>query len=280
MTGTAPNTPDRNRETTPPAVPGASPSFPTPVPAVDQACRVLICLGHAPSRPLTLTEICRGIGIHMSKGHNILKTLMRFGLVTRDPRSKTYRLGVGLLFLSRHVLENLDYRETAASLLRELGDEPGCNAFLGMVSGDQFYVVCEVHGAEGIHLNIAVGHRFHVTFGAHGKALVAHMDADEQRRILARNRLYFYGSLEATRRRMKSLERELEQCRRTGYAVDPGHAQEGIRAVASPVFGLGSALIGAVVLIGTFPRKAFSSKGPRTALIAGRISKALGAGTP
>jgi hypothetical protein len=45
------------------------------VPAVEQASRILLCLGESPNFKMRLTEICKQIGIHKSKGHSILNML-------------------------------------------------------------------------------------------------------------------------------------------------------------------------------------------------------------
>jgi len=60
------------------------------VPAVEQASRVLLCLGESPNFKMKLTEICKQVGIHKSKGHSILNTLKQFGFVEKDPQAKTY----------------------------------------------------------------------------------------------------------------------------------------------------------------------------------------------
>ena len=74
---------------------------------------------------MKLTEICKEVGIHKSKGHSILNTLSQFGLVEKDPRTKTYSLGTALIFLSRHVLDHLSYPDIVAPFLEDLARETG-----------------------------------------------------------------------------------------------------------------------------------------------------------
>lgn len=68
------------------------------VPAVEQASRILLCLGESPQFKMRLTEICKQVGIHKSKGHSILNTLKQFGFVQKDPLTKVYSLGPALIF--------------------------------------------------------------------------------------------------------------------------------------------------------------------------------------
>jgi DNA-binding IclR family transcriptional regulator len=247
------------------------------VPAVEQACRVLISLGQSAKAPLNLTDICQQAGIHKSKGHNILNTLVKYGLVNKDLQAKTYSLGVGLLFLARNVLDNLNFREVSAPHLAELSRRLNSTAVFGVISGDQFFVVAKDDGNLDIGLDIAVGRRFHLTLGAHGKAIVAHLSPANRKAVLAQEKLYFYGDPAQTARGRDDLEKELEEVRRKGYAKDAGRVQPGINAVAAPVFGYRKELIGALVVIGTFLPSLITAYGPITAETARLISKGLGA---
>jgi len=67
------------------------------VPAVDQAIRVLLCLSRNGNHSLSLTDICREVGIHRSKAYSILNTLQAYGLVKKNPNRQGYILGPGIL---------------------------------------------------------------------------------------------------------------------------------------------------------------------------------------
>ncbi|MBU1741078.1 MAG: IclR family transcriptional regulator, partial [Proteobacteria bacterium] len=234
------------------------------VPAVEQAAMVLICLANNSRPQMTLTRICREVGIHKSKGYNILKTLRRFGLVERDESSKTYSLGYGLLHLARRVLDHLDYRAVASPFLEDLATRTRSTALLGILSAAQVFVVAKHEGDQGIGLTIRVGHRFHFTAGAHGKALVAFLPPEEQRAVLARDKLFFYGPKTMPAQKMPALKKELAECRDRGFATDAGGLQPGVNAVSAPVFGPGNVVIGCLILIGTFPKNLMDRYGRAT----------------
>lgn len=244
---------------------------------MDQASKILISLGRGPQFRKTLTEICREVGIHKSKGYSILKTLMQFGFVEKDPRTKTYSLGPGLLFLSRHLLDHMDIRERVTPFLEELAVNTQSTALLGLISADQVFVVAKHEGNQNIGVTIRLGHRFHITSGAHGKAIVAFLPEGERKRILSRKRLFFYG--EADQFKREHLERELEECRTSGFSYDLGGLQPGINAVSAPLFGPKERIVGCLILMGTFPQGLIATNGPKVAGMARRISSALGADT-
>jgi DNA-binding IclR family transcriptional regulator len=240
------------------------------VPAVEQAAKVLICLGNSSKFKMTLTEICTQVGIHKSKAYSILNTLKLFGFVNKDAKTKAYSLGTGLLFLARNVLDNLDLRETAAPFLESLARETHSTALLGVVSAEQVFVVAKHEDEQSIGVTIRLGHRFHLTAGSHGKAIVAFMPQNERRRILARKKLFFYG--DPARMNLKRLREEFAQCQSKGFASDLGELQPGINAVSAPIFGLNRSIIGCIILIGTFAEEFIEPFGYKTAEMAMQIS--------
>jgi len=246
------------------------------VPAVEQASRVLLCLGESPHFKMKLTEICKEVGIHKSKGHSILNTLKQFKFVEKDPEAKTYSLGPALIFLSRHVLDNLHYPEIVAPFLEDLARETNGTALFGLIYGEHLLVVGKREGNQNIGFSIRLGHRFHMTLGAHGKAMVAFMPEPEREKILTKKRVYFHG-LEPSRLNMKRLREELTKCRQLGYAQDVGEITAGVNFVSAPVFGVQEKIIGCIILIGTFAESLIEKYGPKTADVARRISYKLGA---
>ena len=250
------------------------------VPAVEQACRVLIALGDGNNHGLNLTEICQQVGIHKSKGHNILNTLLKYGLVNKDLRTKAYSLGVGLLFLSRSVLDNLGLADVAGPHLARLAQDTESTAFFGVISGDQFFVVAKEAAKLDFSFNIPVGRRFPLTLGAHGKAIAAHLNPEEQEEMLSQKRLYFYGDPLNTEARKEELRKELVECRQTGFAKDACDVQPGVNGVAAPVFSFDQQVIGAVVAVGPFAGDLIPAHGKEAAQAAACISQGLGADIP
>jgi DNA-binding IclR family transcriptional regulator len=246
------------------------------VPAVEQASQVLLCLGESPNFKMRLTEICNQVGIHKSKGHSILNTLIQFGFVEKDPQTKTYSLGPALIFLSRHVLDNLRYPEIVAPFLDDLAKETSGTALFGLIYGEHLLVVGKSEGNQNIGFTIRLGHRFHITLGAHGKAIVAFMPEADREKILTKKRVYFHG-FDSPRLNMKRLREELIKCRQQGYAQDIGEITQGVNFVSAPVFSVQEKIIGCIILIGTFPESLIEKYGPKTADVARRISYKLGA---
>jgi DNA-binding IclR family transcriptional regulator len=245
------------------------------VPAVEQASRLLLCLAqNSPSR-LNLTEICREIGIHNSKGYTILNTLQKFGFIQRDPEGKRYSLGPGLIPLGRKVLDHLNYKDVADPFLKRLVQETGAPAFFGLLAGENVFVVGKQDGAGDIGITIRQGQRYSLTHGAHGKAIVAYLPDTERQRVLNGEKLYFHG--DPSRLDRPRLEQELSRCRQEGYAEDLGEMVSKINALAAPVFASSGRLIGVLFIVGLFSKSWAKLYGGKVAEAARRISGLLGA---
>lgn len=245
------------------------------VPAVDQASRILICLARNPSFKMTLTDICKNVGIHKSKGYSILNTLQRYGLVHKDALGKTYSLGFGLISLSRKVLDNLNYEAIAGPYLEKLARQTHSTALLGIIDNKNVFVVAKREADQTVGVTTRIGHRFSITHGAHGKAIVAFLPESDRERILQQDRLFFHGN--ASRFNRKRLEGEIKQCCKNGYAVDMGELNPGINVIASPLFDSQGSLFGSMFIMGTFSESHIPVFGPVVAGVAKQFSAMLGA---
>jgi DNA-binding IclR family transcriptional regulator len=245
------------------------------VPAVEQAARLLLVLaGQAPSR-MNLTDLCRKVDIHKSKGLGILNTLQPFGFVQRDEEGKRYGLGPGLISLGRAVLDHLNLKEVAEPVLATLARETGSPSFFGLMAARNVFVIAKNEGDGGFGLTIRLGQRYPLSHGSHGKAIAAFLPEPERQRLLNQEKLYFHG--DPSRLDRPRLERELVRCRREGYAEDPGEMHPRIQALAAPVFGSGGRLIGVLFVTGLIPRTRMKPYGRKVAESARQISRLLGA---
>ena len=245
------------------------------VPAVQQGAQILICLAKSPTFKMKLTDICNHVGIHKSKGYSILNTLKNFGLVEKDPQTKTYSLGPALVFLSGRVLDNMDYRNTVAPFLEYLAKETNSAAFFGLIVEEHVFVIAKHEVDSGIKITIRLGYRFPITYGAHGKAIVAFLPKVEREKILATEKLWFYGDTSGLN--MERLEGEFARCRQLGFAQDIGEMDPRFNAVAAPVFGLRGKLIASIFVVGIFGERLVGKYGHKVAECARKVSYNFGA---
>lgn len=245
------------------------------VPSVREAGRILNYIRNHSSPRISLSEISRELGIPKSKCYTILNTLKEFHLISKDPKTKLYSLGMGLVYLARSVLDNLNVRDISDKPLQDLAIGTCSSALLGLISGNYLFIVNKHEGNQTLGLSIPVGHRFHITFGAHGRIIFAYMDQEEREALLSGKKLYFYRDGKLPPREL--FQKEIEKWKTQGFASDLGEMQLGINAISSPVFALNNKITGAVILVGAFPKKYQKKYGIMTVSTANRISEKLGA---
>jgi DNA-binding IclR family transcriptional regulator len=243
-------------------------------PAVEQAAKVLFCLGRSASPSMTLPEICAEVGLAKSKAFSILEGLHRHGLVQRNTEGKGYALGTGLVFLARKVLDDITPARLAAPFLKELAEKAKSTAVFGLRVDRNVLVAAKDEDTSGVSVTMRVGHHLPLTYGAHGKAMAAFMPEKEREALLAGKGLYFYG--DPGRFDRARLEQEIARCRKTGFAEDLGEATQGLNVVAAPVRSVSGAPIGYIEVLMLFsPRKAHAL-GPAVADAARGLSRLLG----
>jgi len=244
------------------------------VPAVEQAIRVMLCLADGGSNPKSLTDVCLEVGIHRSKTFSILSTLNEYGLVKKNPNRRGYVLGPGLLTLTGKMLENLSLSRLVEPILHDLAKKAGATVALGVISDDKTFVVAQYEGAPGIGISAPIGHVTPITYGAHGKAIAAFLPEAELEELLRNKNLFFHGSPDKFNR--TRLKKELEQCRRNGFAMELGDILAGVNAIAAPILDQNGNPIGYITIVGFFTEEVALKLGPLAADAVKIISKETG----
>ena len=263
--------------------PGAGkPNYAQSVPAVEQATRILFYLANGTKGAATLSDICREVEISKSKGLAILSTLREADLVTKNERLRTYELGPSLLVLSRALLQHTDLAQEAAPYLDDLVSSTGCTSFLGVVHRDRLVVWARREPTLTMGIAVGVGHRFPLTMGAHGKAILAALPPSELEPALAEGSLNVHGEQSRGSVALDLLRHELDQCRRLGYAYDvttgPGIGAVSaalIKCAVPPATGA-ARVAGCLVVVGAFGIESVASYGAKVAATAREMRANVG----
>jgi IclR family transcriptional regulator, acetate operon repressor len=201
-------------------------------------------------------ELSRELGLHKSTVSRLMGTLERGGLLSRNPETQRYRLGIDLIGLAAQVIGYMDLRDVARPHLRRLSDE--CQESVNLVILDMPHGDAE-RTAQVVNLeqfiprarqvkNIGrVGRRMPPHCTAAGKVLLAHLP-EEQRRWI------FLDHLEAftphTITAWDALQEELARVRAQGYAMVEEELEEGLNAVAAPIRDHTGAVVAAAGIAG------------------------------
>lgn len=247
------------------------------VPAVERAIQMLKALGSSDADQ-RLSDLSRALGISKSTAYQLLQTLEAHGLVERDPESRRYRLGYGLIELAGPVLGRLDLRALARPSLRRLCAETGQTVFLGVRDGDRIVIVEKEEPSADLKITAPVGRRIPITAGSFGKLFLAYADPADLDRLLGQQPLRRFTARTITE--PAAYRRVLEATRQLGFALDDEEYLEGVRGISAPILGAAGELAAALAVVGfsgSMPDERLAAMIEATVRAAATISQRLGA---
>ena len=247
--------------------------------SVQRAASILRAFGEGASE-LGVGELSRRLALHKSTVSRLLSTLEGEGLVERVVPGDKYRLGFEFARLAGQVPHFGDVRAIAQPLLRELADASHETVHLAVRDGDQVINVEQISGAHLVRDTNWVGRRTPFHCVANGKALLAFFPEADIKRLTAQPLERFTPRTITNKTELRA---ELARVRRLGYAQARGEIEEGLNAVAAPVFDKNGQVIAAVSVSGPAYRLTptrLRTMGELVKRYAQRISKRLGSSSP
>jgi len=205
--------------------------------------RVLALLANfEEGRPeLSVTDIAAALGVHKSTASRLAATLERTGFLARSGRR--YRLGVEIIRLGTLALRSADIGAAMQPAMEKLSQLTGETINLAVPAGPDILNIAEVPSTYILSCSGGwIGRRTKPHAVANGKVLLA-FGAIPMPVSLERY-------TEHTITDPAALEAELTAVRRDGYAKAAAELEEGLVAVAAPVFGAGGGCVAALSISG------------------------------
>jgi len=190
---------------------------------------------------LGVAEIARALDVHKSTASRLAAALERSGFLTRSGRR--YRLGVEVIRLGTLALRSFDLVTTMQPAMEKLSHRTGETVNLAVPDGEDVLNVAEVPSTYILSASGGwIGRRTRPHAVANGKVLLAY-GALPPPRSLDRYTAQTVTSLDV-------LAGQLETVRRDGYATAVAELEEGLVAVAAPVFDPAGTCVAALSISG------------------------------
>lgn len=229
---------------------GQSPKGQT-IATVERAADVLNVFTELDGATVGVTELAQHLGLSKAVVHRILTSLRVKGFVDIDEITHRYSLGPAALALGLTYLQQIDVRDAARSVLRELSEQTNETATLSVRRGDVRMYVDQITPPREVKMTVQLGHPYPLHAGGSSKALLAHMPEAYVDEYLAR-------PLEAVSANTITdpveIREELETIRARGCAITFGERMEGAGSVAAPIFDHESRPIAAISVCGPLER--------------------------
>ena len=225
------------------------------VAAVERAFTVLDAL--ADGGELGTNEIARRTGINASTVSRLLATLGSGRFVEHVPETGRYRLSLRLIELGNAVLGRLDLRTLARPHLQALVRETGETATLSAPGEHDAITVDFAHSSSVVQSVAQLGRPSIGHATAAGKVMLAFGDVE----LPAEPFTSFTPRTITTRER---LIEELERVRSRGFAEAREEREEGLSAIAAPVWDGRGDFVGIIGVQG--PASRFDARAMRDAV--------------
>jgi DNA-binding IclR family transcriptional regulator len=218
--------------------------------AVDRAVRVLLALASGTPR-LGVSEISERVDVPKPTVYTMLRTLERHGLVVQEVDGGKYALGPAVLQLGNAYLDGSQLRARSASWADMLARQTGEAVWVGVLSGHSVVVVHHAFRPDDLVQILEVGAAVPWHACALGHAIVAWLDDDAQKALLAGPAQRLTGK---TLTDPEALQQALVATRERGYAVEDQEATLGDGGLAAPVFDWSGRAVGALGIVGPVER--------------------------
>lgn len=193
---------------------------------------------------LRMTELVDTTGMPMPSLFRIVATLKDEGYLEQLPDGR-YRPGTKVLMLGFAALQNQDLLQAATAPLHALAESTGETVNFGVLSGDRVLYLIRLRNAELVTANIQVGSTLPAVYASMGKVLLADLD-ERALKATVRAESFAPGAGPNAVRTRTSLEQQLAQIRRRGYAVQDQEVAHGLRSIAAAVRGADGRVAAAV----------------------------------
>lgn len=192
----------------------AGPGGEVMIKSIKNATDVLTILSASPDTPVTLKELSAQLGMNKSTCAHILDTLCESFYVEHISRKEGYRLGPWAYMLSRYGRYQNNLVTVSVPLLKWLHKKTDATVFISVVCNGKKYIPYHIDKANILPMSDGSIIQGHLETTATGLLLMANMDSETLRHILAQRKRA--GDLELVEVTPKLLER-FRAVRDAGY---------------------------------------------------------------
>jgi DNA-binding IclR family transcriptional regulator len=172
---------------------------------------------------LSLSQIAQLVGLARSTVRRIVVALREEQFVMAASPTSRVRLGPALTRLARSASAHFDH--VTRPIMMELSQAVGETVDLSMLKGPSAVLTGQVEGHHRLRTVSEIGERFPLYCTANGKAILSVLPNERVSRLISVPMLKRTSNTITMR---PDLVRDIEACRRIGYAVDDEEHTEGI----------------------------------------------------
>ncbi len=198
-------------------------------------------------QPRRLTELARQLNLTKPNVYRLLSTLSALGYVKKDSVTTLYSPTLKIWELGSLLVRDVDLVAVAQPRLRKLSADTQESVQLAVFDGGFVVYVDKVDGPQALKAITQIGSRVPATITSTGKALLAWLGPDALEQALP----HVKGYTPLTLMKRKDIERDLEETRMRGYAVNRGEFRTGVAGIAAPVRDRSGGVVASICVWGS-----------------------------
>ena len=184
-------------------------------------------------RPLSLTEVARGLGAPVSTCFNLLRSLEAVGFLYNVGGRRHVYPTRKIYDVARVIVAHEPWTERFGPQLERLRDLTGETAILGTWQGDQVVYLAVLEGPKTIRYTAKAGDLKPLHSSAIGKALLTRLDPQRRGKLVDQLSLDAKTSMTITDR--PALLADLDRAAMDGVAITRGENVADVMAIAMPL---------------------------------------------
>ncbi len=202
------------------------------VQSIDRATAILECFNEE-KKELKLSEISERLGLNKSTVHGIISTLKYHGFISQNEDTQKYKLGIRFIEFGDLVINSLNIRNAALSVIDEVCDRIEETIHIAMLDGIDVVWIEKRECIKSIKTSTKLGSRLPAYTTADGKMVLSYIDKEKIRNYLPKK---IPKHTENTITNKVAFIKRLEEIKENGYTIDNEEFVEGIKCVAAPIF--------------------------------------------
>jgi len=249
------------------------------VQALDRGLVILEALAQMHSA--TLGDLALHVDMPPSTVHRILATLQNHGFTDFDTGLQEWAIGIGAFRVGNTYLVRTNLIEAAQQSMRDLMEQTGETANLGIAEDGHIVFVSQVETHNPIRAFFRAGTRSQMHASGIGKAMLANMPDKQVASIISKS-----GQTEFTSHTLTSADAliaDLKVAGRRGWAIDNEERYLGMRCIAAAIYyAQGNAVAGLSVSgpAARFTDAMTRQAGPKVQAAADKVTVMTGGKTP
>ena len=182
---------------------------------------------------MLVAEIADRLDLPRSSAYRYVAALKSQGLVEDAPDGAGYRLGAKILELAAS-MSRKPLRDVSLSYMERISRETGETVILCGLREHVGVCLEKVEGHHALRVSFELGESYPLHAAATGKAILAHLDPDEQKAVLDDVGLPRFT--DSTITSVSHLRKDLAKVRKNRHSESEGEAIAGTHGIAAPIF--------------------------------------------